>query len=64
MAPFSKFSKEGDTIGRLLAGYSNIELSLFHAVHVATGDFEGAGQAYRLSPRHRAAERPAWPPGH
>jgi hypothetical protein len=42
MAPFSKFSKEGDTIGRLLAGYSNIELSLFHAVHVATGDFEGA----------------------
>ena len=40
MAPFSKFSKEGDTIGRLLAGYSNIELSLFHAVHVATGDFD------------------------
>ena len=40
MAPFSKFSKEGDTIGRLLAGYSNIEVSLFHAVHVATGDFD------------------------
>jgi hypothetical protein len=38
MAPFSKFSKEGDTIGRVLAGYSNIELSLFHAIHVATGD--------------------------
>jgi hypothetical protein len=42
MAPFSKFSKEGDTIGRLLAGYSNIEVSLFHAVHVATGDFDAA----------------------
>jgi hypothetical protein len=42
MAPFSKFSKEGDTIGRLLAGYSNIEVSLFHAVHVATGDFDDA----------------------
>jgi len=42
MAPFSKFSKEGDIIGRLLAGYSNIEVSLFHAVHVATGDFDGA----------------------
>jgi hypothetical protein len=42
MAPFSKFPKEGDTIGRLLAGYSNIEVSLFHAVHVATGDFDTA----------------------
>jgi hypothetical protein len=42
MAPFSKFSEEGDTIGRLLAGYSNIEVSLFHAVHVATGDFDPA----------------------
>jgi hypothetical protein len=42
MAPFSKFSKEGETIGRLLAGYSNIEVSLFHAVHVATSDFDTA----------------------
>ena len=42
MAPFSKFSTEGDTIGRLLAGYSNIEMSLFHAVHMATGDFNTA----------------------
>jgi hypothetical protein len=42
MAPFSKFPKEGDTIGRLLAGYSNIEVSLFHAVHMATGDFDAA----------------------
>jgi hypothetical protein len=42
MKPFSKFSAEGDIIGRLLAGYSNIEVSLFHAVHVATGDFDAA----------------------
>ena len=26
MAPFSKFSEEGDVIGKLLAGYSNIEV--------------------------------------
>ena len=29
----------GDTIGRLLAGYSNIEIGLMHCVQVATGDF-------------------------
>jgi hypothetical protein len=40
MAPFSKFPKEGDTIGRLLAGYSNIEIGLMHCVQVATGDFD------------------------
>ena len=55
MAPFSKFSKEGDTIGRLLAGYSNIELSLFHAVHVATGDFDAAlKKMFRHSKRVQA----------
>ena len=40
MAPFSKFLKEGDLIGRLLAGYSNIEIGLMHCVQVATGDFD------------------------
>jgi hypothetical protein len=40
MAPFSKFSKEGDLIGRLLAGYSNIEIGLMHCVQMATGDFD------------------------
>jgi hypothetical protein len=40
MAPFGKFPKEGDTIGRLLAGYSNIEIGLMHCVQVATGDFD------------------------
>jgi hypothetical protein len=61
MAPFSKFSKEGDTIGRLLAGYSNIEVSLFHAVHVATGDFDAAlKEMFGIrseSKRIRAAEK-------
>jgi len=42
MKPFEKFSKEGNTVGRLLAGYSNIEISLFHAVSVVTGDFDAA----------------------
>jgi hypothetical protein len=42
LAPFRKFAEEGETVGRLLAGYSNIEMSLFHAVHVVTGDFNGA----------------------
>jgi hypothetical protein len=40
MAPFSKFSKEGDLIGRLLAGYSNIEIGLMHCVQVAMDDFD------------------------
>jgi hypothetical protein len=61
MAPFNKFSKEGDTIGRLLAGYSNIEVSLFHAVHVATGDFDDALKKMfgvrSESKRIKAAER-------
>jgi uncharacterized protein YaeQ len=38
MAPFNKFAVEGDVIGRLLAGYTNIEISLLHCVQVATGD--------------------------
>jgi hypothetical protein len=41
MAPFSKFAKEGDIIGRLLAGYSNIEIGLMNCVQVATGNFDG-----------------------
>jgi hypothetical protein len=65
MAPFNKFSKEGDTIGRLLAGYSNIEVSLFHAVSVATGDFDAAlKQMFGVrneSKRIRAAEKLALP---
>jgi hypothetical protein len=34
LASFKKFSEEGATVGRLLAGYSNIEVGLMHCVSV------------------------------
>jgi hypothetical protein len=37
LAPFKKFSAEGATVGRLLAGYSTIELDLLHCVQMARG---------------------------
>jgi hypothetical protein len=37
LAPFKKFSAEGATVGRLLAGYSNVEVGLLHCVQVARG---------------------------
>jgi hypothetical protein len=37
LAPFQKFSAEGATVGRLLAGYSNIEVGLLHCVQMARG---------------------------
>ncbi len=37
LAPFKKFSGEGATVGRLLAGYSNIEVGLLHCVQMARG---------------------------
>jgi hypothetical protein len=37
LAPFQKFSAEGATVGRLLAGYSNIEVGLLHCVQMACG---------------------------
>jgi hypothetical protein len=41
LAPFRKFSIEGATVGRLLAGYSNIEVGLMHCVQMARGgDFD------------------------
>jgi hypothetical protein len=40
LAPFQKFSNEGAIVGRLLAGYSNIEIGLMNCVQVATGDFD------------------------
>jgi hypothetical protein len=40
-----KFADEGTVIGRLLTGYADLELDLFHCVHVATGDFDGAMRA-------------------
>jgi hypothetical protein len=37
LAPFKKFASEGATVGRLLAGYSNIEVGLLHCVQMARG---------------------------
>src|SRR5262245_6142862 len=37
LAPFQKFSAEGAAVGRLLAGYSNIEVGLMHCVQMARG---------------------------
>jgi hypothetical protein len=37
LAPFQKFAAEGATVGRLLAGYSNIEVGLLHCTVAARG---------------------------
>jgi hypothetical protein len=37
LPPFKKFSAEGEAIGRLLAGYSNLEIGLMHCVQMARG---------------------------
>ena len=37
LAPFKKFAAEGATVGRLLAGYSNIEVGLLHCAVAARG---------------------------
>lgn len=37
---FKKFSNEGVLIGRLLAAYADLELSLFHCVNVTRDDFD------------------------
>jgi len=37
---FKKYKDESAIIGRLLAGYADIELSLFHCVSVARNDFD------------------------
>jgi len=37
---FTKFSNEGVIIGRLLAAYADLELSLFHCVNVTREDFD------------------------
>ena len=48
LAPFKKkFSEEGATVGRLLAGYSNIEVGLMHCVAV-TRDLDTALKAMFL----------------
>lgn len=37
---FTKFSAEGNIIGRLLASYAELELSLLHCVNMARDDFD------------------------
>ncbi len=37
---FNKYKDEGTIIGRLLAGYADIELGLFHCVNAARDDFD------------------------
>ena len=37
LAPFKKFTAEGATVGRLLAGYSKIEVGLLHCVQMGRG---------------------------
>jgi len=37
LPPFKKFPNEGAIVGRLLAGYSNIEVGLMHCVQMARG---------------------------
>lgn len=39
LPPFDKFSSEGASVGRLLAGYSKLEIDLLNCVHMALGDF-------------------------
>jgi hypothetical protein len=58
LAPFQKFAVEGETIGRLLAGYSNLEIGLMNCVQMARGGdldtvlkkmFSKRGEARRIS---------------
>ena len=37
LAPFRKFAAEGAAVGRLLAGYSNVEVGLLHCVVAGRG---------------------------
>jgi hypothetical protein len=41
LAPFQKFAAEGAAVGRLLAGYSNVDIGLLHCVVAArNGDLD------------------------
>jgi hypothetical protein len=45
MSGLKRFTAEGAIIGRLLTGYTDLELDLFHCVQLATGDFDEAMRA-------------------
>jgi hypothetical protein len=65
LTPFKTFADEGATVGRLLAGYSNIEVSLMHCVQmVLKGDlntvikkmFGSRGETKRIKAAKRLGE--------
>jgi len=37
LSPFRRFSKEASAVGRLLSGYSTLELTLMNSVHMGRG---------------------------
>jgi hypothetical protein len=45
LLPFFTFKHEGGVIGRLLAGYTNLEIGLLNCVQVATSDFDATLKA-------------------
>ena len=45
MSGLKQFRAEGAIIGRLLTGYTGLELDMFHCVQMVTGDFDGAMRA-------------------
>lgn len=51
---FSRFSHEGVLIGRLLASYADLELSLFHCVNNTRNDFD---TVYKAMFRERGESR-------
>ena len=51
---FTKFNNEGIIIGRLLASYAELELSLFHCVNVTRDDFD---TVYKAMFRERGESR-------
>lgn len=65
LLPFNDFPTEGAAVGRMLAGYTNLEVGLFHCAQVAVRDFNAVFQAmYKIRSELRrieAAERLALP---
>jgi hypothetical protein len=45
MPAFQKFAAEARIIGNLLTGYTDLEVSLFHCVHVVRDDFDAVLKA-------------------
>lgn len=52
--PFKTFAYEGAAVGRLLAGYSTLEVGLLHCVQMGLGDFD---TVFKAMFRHRGERR-------